>query len=71
MTWAFTRAALENLIAAVLVEVNEPLSDSIVDRALEEIRRSCTNPSFDVTALAATQRMTPRWLQAAFAALRS
>lgn len=66
-TWSFTRAALENLVAAVLVEANEPPSDSIVDRALEEIRRSCTDPSFDVAALAGTQRMTPRWLQVAFA----
>ncbi|PPG07867.1 hypothetical protein C5E02_12700 [Rathayibacter rathayi] len=62
-TWAFTRAALENLVAAALVEVNEPLSDSIVDRSLEDIRRSSSDPSFDVAALAATQLTTPRWLQ--------
>lgn len=65
--WAFTRAALENLVAAVLVEANGPQADSIVDRALVEICRSCTDPAFDVRALAATQRRTPRWLQSAFA----
>ncbi|MBF4462160.1 MULTISPECIES: helix-turn-helix domain-containing protein [unclassified Rathayibacter] len=67
MTWAFTRASLENLVAPVLIETNEPTADSIADRALAEIRLSCRDPSFDVAALAASQRMTTRWLQAAFA----
>lgn len=66
-SWAFTRAALENLVAALMVEANEPPTDSILERALEEIRLSSADPAFSVTALAATQKMTSRWLQAAFA----
>lgn len=67
-TWPFTRTALENLVAAVMVEANEPPPTTITDRALAEIRRSCTDPTFDVAALAASQSITSRWLQAAFAA---
>ncbi|AJM78190.1 helix-turn-helix domain-containing protein [Rathayibacter toxicus] len=67
VTWSFTRTALENMVAALVAEARDAPADSLVERALEEIRLWSDDPAFDVVTLATTLKVTPRWLQMVFA----